>query len=649
MPSIKLDIKKKLFAGFGAGLMILVIVSLVAFKGTGDLVSNQGDVNHTHEVLESLDQIVLALVNSETGQRGYLVTGEDRYLEPYTNGIAAIYGHIDHLAELTSDNPAQQERIATLRHLVDEKLAELKDTIELRQGSFEAALAVVLTDAGKDVADKIRVLIDEMIAEEQGLLVVRAASTSSSAKLVNLTIIGGLITGFIVTTVVSLVLASTIAGGVSKISQAMKRISVGELGERVEITSSDEIGEMSRSYKEMQTYLQSFAHTSEQLAAGDLTVEAQVLSTQDVLGNAFKTMITNFNELLSQVTGTAQQLVSSRDQLAQSADDAASATQEIAQVSSQVAEGISQQAKGTQEVNTAIEQLSKVIESNVEGAQTRSRQIETATSVSEKVSSAAVTTSENAQQAAYGARRSAEASQNGADMVQKTIEGMDRIKETVEVASEEISKLGKQSAEIGKIVSVIDDIAAQTNLLALNAAIEAAPAGEQGRGFAVVADEVRTLAERVVNATKEIADLIAGVQAGVDGSVKAIEEGSTEMETGTGLAAEAATALQEILSVVQENLAAGEEMRSNVKAVNESIGEIASISEENSTATEEVCAAAQQMSAQVEEVTAATHSMGESADSLQLVVGKFKLRNSGSEPSTIAIPKAADTEEDVAA
>ena len=512
MPSIKLDIKKKLFAGFGAGLMILVIVSLVAFKGTGDLVSNQGDVNHTHEVLESLDQIVLALVNSETGQRGYLVTGEDRYLEPYTNGIAAIYGHIDHLAELTSDNPAQQERIATLRPLVDEKLAELKDTIELRQGSFEAALAVVLTDAGKDVADKIRVLIDEMIAEEQGLLVVRAASTSSSAKLVNLTIIGGLITGFIVTTVVSLVLASTIAGGVSKVSQAMKAMAGGDLTKDVSIESKDEIGDM---------------------------------------GHAYNTMVNNFNALLGRVNENAQGLVQARDQLAQSADDAASATQEIAQISSQVAEGISQQAKGTQEVNTAVDQLSKAIAQNVEGAQTQSRQIETATTVSEKVSNIAITTSGNAQQAADGARRSAEASQNGADMVQKTIDGMDRIKETVEVASEEISKLGKQSAEIGKIVSVIDDIAAQTNLLALNAAIEAARAGEQGRGLAVVADEVRTLAERVVNATKEIADLIAGVQAGVDGSVKAMEEGSTEMETGTGLAAEAATALEEILTVEQ--------------------------------------------------------------------------------------------------
>ncbi len=173
--------------------------------------------------------------------------------------------------------------------------------------------------------------------------------------------------------------------------------------------------------------------------------------------------------------------------------------------------------------------------------------------------------SDGAQKGAEGARQATETAQNGAAMVQRTIDGIGRIKNAVETASGEITKLGERSAEIGKIIAVIDDIAAQTNLLALNAAIEAARAGEQGRGFAVVADEVRNLAERVASATKEIADLIGGVQAGVDGSVKAMEDGSKETEEGTQLAAQAGESLQQILDAVAgvntqiEQIASGSE------------------------------------------------------------------------------------------
>ncbi len=101
----------------------------------------------------------------------------------------------------------------------------------------------------------------------------------------------------------------------------------------------------------------------------------------------------------------------------------------------------------------------------------------------------------------------------------QTIEGMNRIAQVVQESAKTIQELAKSSDQIGEIIGVIDDIADQTNLLALNAAIEAARAGEQGRGFAVVADEVRKLAERTTKATKEITDMIKGIQNDTKGAV----------------------------------------------------------------------------------------------------------------------------------
>ncbi len=445
--------------------------------------------------------------------------------------------------------------------------------------------------------------------------------------------------------VIAFFFARSIASPIGRIATAAAGIAEGDLEQDVAISSKDEIGEMANSFGEMIDYLREMAGAAEQIADGDLTAEVEPKSQQDLLGNAFKTMIANLNEAMRQTAVTAESLTVAKEQLASTAEQSASATQEVASSSQQVAEGTSNQATAAQEVSGATQELSRAVEQITETAEN-------------KVGKAAVGMAEGAQEAAAGARDSAKTAEEGAEMVEKTVEGIGRIKDSMAAASLEIGTLGERSAEIGKIVAVIEDIAAQTNLLALNAAIEAARAGEQGRGFAVVADEVRQLAERVASATKEIATLIEGVQQGVDGSVKAMEDGTTEMDAGAAIAAQAGEALAQILaaangvaqqvqgiadSAAEVNDASGEMTtlldgaRATVETITESMGSIAAVAEENSASTEEMSSAAEEMSAQVEEVTAATHELGTMADELHAQVAQFKLAGEGDETHTSVV------------
>jgi len=127
-------------------------------------------------VLYHLSRVLGPLTDAETGQRGYVVTGEDRYLEPYRSAESLFAEgrtcvHIDALRGLTKDNPAQQERVNALERLARERLANLAATITLRRDKGpEAARARILTDVGKRIMDDIRNLIAKMQVEEQQLL-----------------------------------------------------------------------------------------------------------------------------------------------------------------------------------------------------------------------------------------------------------------------------------------------------------------------------------------------------------------------------------------------------------------------------------------------------------------------------------------------
>lgn len=129
-----------------------------------------GWVDHSRQVLFEIEQAEVLLTDAETGQRGYLFTGDPGYLAPYQSAVKQIGPEIDKLAALTPDNPVEQRNVAQLRALAQAKLDELGKTVALaRAGHADQARAVVLSGKGVRLMDNIRVLLNSMRSEEYRL------------------------------------------------------------------------------------------------------------------------------------------------------------------------------------------------------------------------------------------------------------------------------------------------------------------------------------------------------------------------------------------------------------------------------------------------------------------------------------------------
>ncbi len=433
----------------------------------------------------------------------------------------------------------------------------------------------------------------------------------------------------------------------------------GDVDQKVEVKSSDEIGALAAAHSRVINYMKEMAGATERIASGDLSVEVTPRSDRDVLAKSFARMIENQRNLIGKVKSAALGVAQASKQLSRASEQTAQATQQIASTIQQVAKGASEQTISLQETTRNVEQLSKAIDQIATGAHEQSGSLEEAIQVVGQVSTAINQVSTNSRIGAEAWGSTATSAEKGARMTHETVEGMEKIRKAVEIVSVKVTDLGERSNEIGKIVATIDDIAAQTNLLALNAAIEAARAGEQGRGFAVVADEVRKLAERSSVATKEIANLVGGIQSGVREAVSAMGQGTTEIESGYRLATDAGEALDDILArakdvgkqvdeissaaqelnslsinmvkvierinrIVEENVSATEHMTTNSIQVSRSIQDLSGVAEENSAATEEVSASAEEMSAQVQEVLASAQSLTHMSEVLEDSVTVFR-------------------------
>ncbi|WP_278441258.1 methyl-accepting chemotaxis protein [Pseudomonas oryzihabitans] len=325
-----------------------------------------------------------------------------------------------------------------------------------------------------------------------------------------------------------------------------------------------------------------------------LTVVLAVLYTRSILQPLRQVLAINKRIAEGDLRVAAQ--ATGRDEMADLMRATVQMQQTLRDTVSHIGEASTQLASAAEEMNAVTDEASR-------GLQRQNGEVEQAAAAVNEMTAAVEEVARNAASASTSAQQSERSTGLGAARVTETVNAIHSLTSTVSHTSEQIVALAGQAQGIATVVDVIRGIAEQTNLLALNAAIEAARAGEQGRGFAVVADEVRALAHRTQESTREIEQMIGGIQSGSEGAVQAMQRSRDEATATLKIANEAGAALEEIArSITEINernfliATASEEQAQVARSVDQNLVSIRDLSIQTSAGAHQTAAAAHEVS-----------------------------------------------------
>ena len=346
-----------------------------------------------------------------------------------------------------------------------------------------------------------------------------------------------------------------------------------------------------------------------EVAQGNLDGELDIHQKDELghLANALRQMVHSLKRLIADAHAKAQQAdeESQKARIATAEAEQAKQQAEVARRDGMLTAANSLQTV-VEGVSSASEQLLAQIDQARHGADIQSSHVgETATAM-EQMNATVLEVARNASETAEVTESARSKAQDGARVVSDVLREIGQAQEQALTMKRDMGDLGKRAEGIGQIMNVITDIADQTNLLALNAAIEAARAGEAGRGFAVVADEVRKLAEKTMQATKEVGDAIRGIQQGTTKNVDNVDRAVKSIEAATSLADNSSQSLATIVGLVDRAsdqvraiATASEQQSAASEQINRSIAQVDAVSTETAGAMQQAASAIELLTKQI--------------------------------------------------
>lgn len=519
-------------------------------------------------------------------------------------------------AEALSETWAEYEKIA--EKIIAYKMGVV-DGSKAQSSIDEARLVSELSGASEFVSRDIDDLLEtvKQLMQEVGKETGRVKTSISVTFVIVIFIAAALAIAF------GIIATRNIIRRVDQMVGAVKGGAGGDLSCRVPITSGDELGLLGKDFNTMLETLGELVKKVSrsiievgQISANLFDASRRVLSAAEVQSDGVaqtSSAVTQINASIKEVSQGVDSLSLSAAETSSSVLEMAASIEEVALNAESLSQSVEEVSSSVVEMVASIKQISSSVVNLMEVSST------TASSVAE-MDSSIKQVEKNAMESATISEEVRRDAEVGQASVEATIAGINEIKRSSKITSEVIETLSGRVNDIGAILSVIDEVAEQTNLLALNAAIIAAQAGEHGKGFAVVADEIKELAERTSSSTREIAQLIKGVQDETTRAVEAIEVAEKSISDGEELSQRSGEALAKIVIGVQETTgqvesiaratmeqAKGSQMiREAMEQVSDMIGQIASATREQTKGSDMIMVAAERMKGLTSQVRVST-------------------------------------------